>query len=221
MPTDSSVTILQDCSLESLLAPGTVIEGGHYVVGEEIDPVCQWSWERAVGLYARAARLGIPDTALMLLIEDFVIATDDRQAYRAGYRLPAAYRAALDRHKLDERTVKIVWEVQLRNRAHGDLRRRLKPSLTWREDGYFAKTSGGFQRRVTQGTVPVCSFIMARYIADKDRRFTTSLNVYDIKWECQSGGGVVVSRSLYDTHITVLNAYVAPTCDVGFVVRHG
>ena len=220
MPAKKPVTVLDDCSLETLLRPDTVIEGGHYVAGETIDPVCEWSWEKAVELYARASQLGLPGMGLMLLIEDFTVATAERGRYRASYQLPTAFRRVLGRHRVDLDTVLVTWEVQLRNRAHGDLRRRLKPRLTWQDDGYFAHVQDGTQRRVTQGVIPVCNFIMARYIAEKDRLFKNSLNLYDLKWECQSGGGVVVSRSLYDTRITVFNAYVTLAQEIGFVVCH-
>jgi hypothetical protein len=214
------VTVLENRSLEDLLQPETVIDGGHYVAEETIDPVCEWSWERAVELYAHAARLSMPGIGLMLLIEDFVVPTSERGLYRSNYQLPTVYRRTLDHHRVDQGVVTVAWEVQLRNRAHGDVRRRLKPRLSWQDDGYFTRAQDGVQRRVTFGTIPVCNLIMGRYIAEKDQLFKHSLNIYDLKWECPSGGGVAVSRSLYDTRINVFNAYVTPSLEIGFVLCH-
>ena len=213
-------TLLESCSLEELLQPETVIDGGHYVAEEAIDPVCEWSWERAAELYARATRLGMPGMGLMLLIEDFLVPASERDLYRSKYQLPAVYRRTLDRHRVDQDVVTVAWEVQLRNRAHGDVRRRLKPRLSWQDDGYFTRAQDGAQRRATMGTVPVCNLIVGRYVAEKDRLFKNSLNIYDLMWECQSSGGVAVSRYLYDTRITVFNAYVTTSLEIGFVVCH-
>jgi hypothetical protein len=220
MSADDPGAVLEHRSLETLLQPDTVIEGGHYIAGEAVDSLCEWSWEKAVELYAQASRLGMPGIGLMLLVEDFNVAAAERNHYHANYQLPPSYRRALDARHVDPDTVIVTWETQLRNRANGDLRRRLKPRLTWQGDGYITRAQDGTQRRVTRGTVPVCNFIMARYIADKDRLYKNSLNLYDLKWECESNGGVVVSRSLYDTQITVFNAFVTPALQIGFVVRH-
>src|SRR6266566_3921849 len=208
MEQNTPVTVLVDCPLETFLQDETVIEGGHYVIGEPIDSVGEWTWEKAVELYSNAIMRGLKNIGLMLLIEDFAVETSARDQYRSDYRLPLAYQNSLDRHQVESGDVTVVWEVQLRNRARGDLRRRLKPRISWQDDGYFLRSDQSVNRRVTQGTIPVCNLIMARHIAEKDRRYRHSLNLYDIKWECQSGGGVAVSRSLYDTTITVYNAYV-------------
>jgi hypothetical protein len=220
MSTENPVSVLDDCPLETLIQSDTVIEGGHYIVGETVDPLSEWSWEVAVKLYSQASRLGMRNIGLELLIEDFAVRPSERERYRASYRLPAAYRTTLNHYRVDPATVTPVWEVQLRNRAQGDLRRRLKPHVHWNDDGYFIKAQNGIQRRITYGTVPTCNFIMARHIAEKGRRFKRSLNVHDIKWECQSNGGVTTSRPLYGTQMTVINAYVTPNRKIGFIVQH-
>ena len=61
---------------------------------------------------------------------------------------------------------------------------------------------------------------MARHTKEKDRLFKYALNLYDMKWECQSKGGVVVSRELYDSSITVFNVYITLSCRIGFAALH-
>jgi hypothetical protein len=214
------VLALTDAQLEDLLMPDMVLEGGHYAIGEPIDSVIAWTWERAVELYARALAKGLTGVGLMVLIDDFAVELGQREQFRADYRLPDEYRRSLERWNVPESAVIIVWEVQLRNRARGDLRSRLKPRIVVEDDGYFVQCLDGTYRPATKGTIPVCNLIMARHIAFKDRAFKYALNLYDMKWECHSGGGVVMSRSLYDTDVIVYNVYITLDNKVGFVVVH-
>lgn len=203
-----------------LLCDDMIIEGGHYSLGEQIDPVAAWTWDRAVELYAYAFRQGRKNIALALLVDDFSVDVKIRQENRTRYRLPENFRKSLEVHGLGEEVVRVVWEVQLRNRAHGDLRRRLKPLVAIEDGGYYVNCNDNTRRQLTNGTTPVCNLIMARHFLEKDSEFTLSLNFYDMKWECASTGGVVVSRRIYNTKITVYNVYVSMARSIAFVGYH-
>lgn len=207
-------------NLEDLLTDGMVVEGGHYTAGEPIDPVTAWTWDRAAELYSHALGRGLEGLGLMLLVDDFAIDTSKRAEFRANYDIPQRYKASLDRYGIECSVVAIVWEVQLRNHARGDMRRRLKPRVVLEDDGYFVDCHDGTHRQITTGTTPICNLIMARHISDKNRLFKYALNLYDMKWECPSKGGVVVSRVLYDTKITVYNVYIALAQQFAFVGVH-
>jgi hypothetical protein len=215
-----SITVMQHCDFDALLEDSTVIEGGHYVIGDEVDDVALWTWKRAVALYRVACRRGLRDIGLTLLVEDFRVPAEDRAAFRQSYEIPTVHHQVLAELGVAPHEVGVVWEVQLRNRAHGDLRRRLKAKLTEEPDGYYLPITAEHGRQVTEGTTPVCNFLMARHFADKDARYALSINFHDYRWECQANGGVVVSRVLYETKITVYNAYAISSLDIGFVVKH-
>jgi hypothetical protein len=215
-----NISVMQNCDFEAVLEDCTVIEGGHYIIGEEIDDVTLWTWKRAVALYRVACQRGLSNTGLTLLVEDFRVPAEDRTAFRQSYSLPTFHHQILTEFGVATREVGIVWEVQLRNRAHGDLRRRLKSKLTKQPDGYYLSTTAAPGRQVTEGTTPVCNFLMARHFADKDSKYALSINFHSNRWECQAGGGVAVSRALYGTQITVYNAYATSSLDIGYVVKH-
>lgn len=206
--------------LEGLLTHDMVIEGGHYIIGEAIDAVTEWTWERAVELYSTATGRGLHNLSIMLLVDDFAVETERRGGFRTDYEIPTEYRKILDRHHIDRTDVRVVWEVQLRNRARGDLRARLKPTISWEIDGYFVNCDDGSHRRLTKGTVPACNLLMARHIRDKDRLFKYSLNLYDLRWDCESSGGVVASRALYSTKIIVYNTYISMAQEIVYVGIH-
>ncbi len=214
------ITTITNGNLEDLLTHGMVLEGGHYTAEEPIDPVAEWTWDRAAELYSYALNRGLTGLGLMLLVDDFVIETPSRSKFRASYDIPRSYKTSLHRYGLDESSVTVIWEVQLRNHARGDMRRRLKPRVVLEDDGYFVDCHDGTHRQITAGTTPICNLIMARHVSDKDRSFKYALNLYDMKWECPSRGGVVVSRALYDTTITVYNVYVALSRQIAFVGIH-
>jgi hypothetical protein len=207
-------------NLEDLLINDMVVEGGHYSAGESIGSVAAWTWDRAAELYSHALSCGLEGLGLMLLIDDFAIETPRRAEFRANYDIPQQYRASLDRYGIDSSAVIIVWEVQLRNHSRGDMRRRLKPRVVLEDDGYFVDCHDGTHRQITFGTTPICNLIMARHTSDKDRLFKYALNLYDMKWECPSKGGVVVSRALYDTSITVFNVYISLAQQIAFMGVH-
>jgi hypothetical protein len=211
---------LSNSDLDELLTDDMVIEGGHLLVGETIDPIMAWSWDRAVELFVQGTQSGLRNLGLMLLIEDFSIPVSEREEFHTEYALPAEYQRSLDRHGVNSQVVEIAWEVQLRNRAHGDMRSRLRPKTVFDSDGYFVHCDDGSRRRLTNGTVPVCNLIMAKHIARKDARFSSALNIYDLRWECESNGGVVVSRALYSTLITVFNVFAIQAGQVAFVAVH-
>jgi hypothetical protein len=206
-------------NLDDLLTNGMVVEGGHYTAGEPIDSVAAWTWGRAAELYSHALSR-LESLGLMLLIDDFAIEAPRRTEFRANYDIPQQYKASLDRYGIDSSAVAITWEVQLRNHARGDMRRRLKPRVILEDDGYFVECHDGTHRQITLGTTPICNLIMARHTSEKDQSFKYALNLYDVKWECPSKGGVVVSRTLYDTKITVFNVYIALTQQVAFMGVH-
>jgi hypothetical protein len=211
---------MSDSDLDELLTDDMVIEGGHLLVGETVDPIMAWSWDRAVELFSKGTQSGLRNLGLMLLIEDFSVPASEREEFHAGYALPLEYQRSLDRYGLNSQVVEIVWEVQLRNRANGDMRTRLRPKTVFDNDGYFVRVDDGSRRRVTNGTVPVCNLIMAKHIAGKNVRFSSALSIYDLRWECEANGGVVVSRALYSTRITVFNVFAVQPGQVAFVAVH-
>jgi hypothetical protein len=214
------ITVMQDCDFEALLEDRTVIEGGHYTIDQDIDDVTLWTWRRAAALYRLACEMGLRDIGLTLLVEDFHVPAEDRMSFRQNYALPKPHSQVLTELGIATDAVDVVWEVQLRNRAHGDLRRRLKSKLTKQPDGYYVPATSATGRQVTEGTTPVCNFLMARHFADKDAKYALSINFHDYRWECQANGGVIVSRLLYGTKIPVYNAYATSLLEIGFVVKH-
>lgn len=219
----SSTLVIPELDLDdvrNLLTNDMVIEGGHYIVGELLDPVSVWTWDKAVELYALSLRLGLRNIGLMLLIDDFAVESGLRDDFRSSYVLPAALLDSIRKHNVNESSVTIVWEVQLRNHARADLRKRLKPRIAVEEDGYYVQCDDGVYRPLTTGTTPICNLIVARYVLQKDRSYKSALSLYDLRWECQSKGGVAVSRVLYDTAITVFNIYVTLANRIAFAHVH-
>jgi hypothetical protein len=198
----------------------TVVDAGHFVYGSVPTPVARASWVLAVRLVAAARLMGRAHVGLSLLVDDLGVPAVHRPDFRRTFVLPPGYDQILAAHELGVAAVELSWEVRLRNRAHGDLRSRLRSQLLRRDDGFYVACGDGSVRPVTRGTTPVCNLIVARHVADHAQRYASVLNIHDLGWECQMEGGTVVAREIYGADLAVSNMYLDLAGEIAFVVAH-
>src|SRR5580704_14455391 len=111
MGTDIAIADIKDSDLDALLTDEMAIEGGHYIIGEPIDDVATWTWRRAVELYSKTRIMGFRRTSLIIMVDDFDVATAQRDQFRSDYEIPAGYRDILTEHGIPARDPQVIWGV--------------------------------------------------------------------------------------------------------------
>jgi hypothetical protein len=129
--------------IESLVKDGAIIQGGSFRLDKGPTATETRAFELATVLYERCRRSG-RDVKLCLILNDLGLAPADRPKSAGSFEFPTAYRRILEKSKVDEDGVLLVYESSLRNRV--------------RKDGKALR-----KNRQSGIQVAVCANIMGRY----------------------------------------------------------
>jgi len=219
-------------NLDSLVAEGTLITGGHFMLKDTkptLNPGTVQSFKSAVNLYKRSKEKGIK-AGLGILINDIGMTCDTNVCYivnvfdKDTFELPEEYQAILREAGILASEVDFYWEKHLRNRAAKMFRGAFHKDKSVKkiEKDHWLLTGKGERLLLTRNKpggspygLPACPLIVAMYDFEQEKRgWLSSINFWYVGIDNQENipNHFMVEKGLevakhFGAAIKVQNAY--------------